>query len=119
MKIVVLVTLSLLPRLAQAEDTCPTPVESDGDVPTSPARAIYLAGERLYAAGHYDEAAVAFASALERSGHADLYFALANAYERMGERAPSVTALRRKSMKSRSRSVRRAAVVRSVAIAAV
>ena len=70
----------------------PCPVAGGDD---EAARAAYRTGERLYAAGHYEQAVVAFASALELSGRAELLFDLANTYERMGERARAAELLDR------------------------
>jgi tetratricopeptide (TPR) repeat protein len=77
------------PSLARGE--CPVPVAM-GD---GAGRASYRAGERFYASGRYQEAAAAFTSALDVSGRAELYFDLANAYERMGDRVRSAELLER------------------------
>ena len=80
--------LVLMTIAGHAQASCP---ETTGDDAT--ARALYQQGEEAYAAGRYDDALHAFTAALEHSGRAELYFNLANTYERMGDRPRAADAL--------------------------
>lgn len=84
----------LLTPLARADDSaqadCPRRVD---EVPE--ARQSFVHGERLYAAGHYEQAVVAYAAAYQSSKQPQLLFNLANAYERMGERTRAAGLLER------------------------
>lgn len=78
-----LVTLALILLAPPAWASCPNVAAGDA----AHARADYADGERHYAAGRYRESVAAFEAALAASGRADLYFNLANAHERLGDRA--------------------------------
>ncbi len=80
-----------LPASAWAQPSSDGPTLTDDDR----ARELYLRGERMYAAGDYDEAIDLFRQAYELSGRAALLFNLANAYERAGRLEAAIDALRR------------------------
>lgn len=54
----------------------------------------FLEGEAHYAAGRYEQAVTSFREAWEMSGHPELLYNLANAYERIPDYASAIEALR-------------------------
>ena len=72
--------------------SCPEAALDDA-ASTRSARQLYRRGERLYAAGRYRDAVLAYRAALSRSGEGTLLFDLANTYERMGQHARAADAL--------------------------
>ncbi len=78
-----LLSLALPTSLVRAEDEAPQEDVSSTD--DEAARALYVSGERHYAAGRYEEAASDFLQSYELSKRPDLLFNVANAYERLSD----------------------------------
>ncbi|MBX2798036.1 MAG: tetratricopeptide repeat protein [Myxococcales bacterium] len=73
----------------------PSVVAQAQDTPDTRARELFLQGDRLYAAGRYEEAAARFHEAHALSGRPEFLFNLANVYERMSEYGQAAEYLRR------------------------
>ena len=81
-----------VPSYAQAPPPTPAPAP---DPDANRGRELYEAGERKYAEGRYGEAIKFFLEAFALSNQTGLWFNIANTYERMGEYAKAVEALKK------------------------